>query len=449
LADAVAERLKRGDEGDYWLTLAVLLARLPTQSEVTVAHRMGLLSGGLSVVRQTLVRPRSGLFSMHSFRSVEIAEDGVLVDVDHTSRVEFATGIQRVARETAREWSRAHHPRMVGWTGDRTALRVLGATEAARAMEGGALQRAAKLARWRDKRIVVPAGATYVLPELNVETRSVGRLAAFARFGSSPTRALVFDAIPLTTSEVVDTGMAAKFASYLSAVKFFGRVVAISVAAGVEYSGWRRMLVGSGVAGPEVEVVVLPAGVPGPGVAPVVASPLVLCVGSHEPRKNHGAVLQAAELLWREGLEFSLLFVGGNSWGSDEFVARVERLSAAGRDVRVLHAVDDAVLWGLYRAARFTVFPSLNEGFGLPVVESLSVGTPVVTSSFGSMREIVVAGGGGVLVDPRDDHDVARGMRELLVNDELRERLSVEALARPVRTWADYAADTWTTLTTP
>jgi glycosyltransferase involved in cell wall biosynthesis len=434
---------------DAWFASAVLSASLPVESDVVEISRRARLDGTVIALSSHLGASGASRFlPVLSPRDVEIVVDAVLVDVGHTSTVEFATGIQRVVKEAVRGWHDSHDIQLVGWTSTRSALRRLDAAEQARVL--GGTPSGDSLATHRRRRdVIVPRGGAYLLPELNLERESLQRVAALARFSGLRTGAIGYDTVPISSSETSAFGVSGRFASYLSAVKFFGRVVAISVAAGVEYSGWRRMLVGSGVAGPEVEVVVLPAGVPGPGVAPVVASPLVLCVGSHEPRKNHGAVLQAAELLWREGLEFSLLFVGGNSWGSDEFVARVERLSAAGRDVRVLHAVDDAVLWGLYRAARFTVFPSLNEGFGLPVVESLSVGTPVVTSSFGSMREIVVAGGGGVLVDPRDDHDVARGMRELLVNDELRERLSVEALARPVRTWADYAADTWTTLTTP
>ena len=67
-------------------------------------------------------------------------------------------------------------------------------------------------------------------------------------------------------------------------------------------------------------------------------------------------------------------------------------LQADGRPVESLSAADDDLLWGAYRLARFTVFPSINEGFGLPVAESLGLGTPVITSNFGSMREIAEAG---------------------------------------------------------
>ena len=101
--------------------------------------------------------------------------------------------------------------------------------------------------------------------------------------------------------------------------------------------------------------------------------------------------------------------MGGNSWNSQAFQATLSGLAAAGRPVESISAASDDLLWGGYRVARFTVFPSLNEGFGLPLAESLACGTPAVTSDFGSMREIVELGGGALLVDPRDDHSVADG----------------------------------------
>ena len=135
---------------------------------------------------------------------------------------------------------------------------------------------------------------------------------------------------------------------------------------------------------------------------------MVLCVGSHEPRKNHLAVLHAAELLWREGFAFSLVFIGGNAWRDDRFLEHVERLQDAGRPMVSVRALPDDLLWAAYDLAHCLVFPSLNEGFGLPIAESLASGTPVVTSEFGSMREIA-GHGGGLLVDPRDDHAIAAG----------------------------------------
>jgi glycosyltransferase involved in cell wall biosynthesis len=170
--------------------------------------------------------------------------------------------------------------------------------------------------------------------------------------------------------------------------------------------------------------------------------PMVLVVGSHEPRKNHRAVLHAAELLWREGLNFSLLFVGGNSWNSERFTRALHDLQAAGRPVHAVRALTDDLLRAAYTIAYCTLFPSFNEGFGLPVAESIASGTPVITSNFGSMREIAEPGG-ALLVDPRDDHDIARALRKLLTDDALRASLARETRARPERTWEDYAEQSW------
>ncbi|NTW40028.1 MAG: glycosyltransferase family 4 protein, partial [Cellulomonadaceae bacterium] len=174
---------------------------------------------------------------------------------------------------------------------------------------------------------------------------------------------------------------------------------------------------------------------------------LVLAVGSHEPRKNHLNLLHAAELCWGRGDDFALAFVGGNAWGDREFSRRVAELQALGHPVRVLLGPPDALLGGAYRAARFTVFPSLSEGFGLPVAESLAAGTPVITSDIGSMREIA-SRGGALVVDPHDPRAIAAAMSRLLRDDALLGDLRAQAAARPASTWADYAARAWDALVT-
>ena len=107
--------------------------------------------------------------------------------------------------------------------------------------------------------------------------------------------------------------------------------------------------------------------------------------------------------------------------------------------------VSEQELWAAYRLARFTVFPSLIEGYGLPVAESLASGTPSITSNYGSMAEIA-QGGGALLVDPRSVDDIEEKMRQLLTDGDLLERLRTEALGRDLGTWDDYARDVWSFL---
>lgn len=441
-----AARLLTSAEPDrVWLSMAVLQAALPTSGGVVATRRRIRLDGADAVLASLARRVARSGFGRP--RQVRVISDTVVVDVSHTARTGLATGIQRVARNALRGWSSSHELTLVGWSQDRTALRALSAAEQQNAIHGTAPH--AK--RGAHDVIIVPWRCTYLLPELAIESERTARIAALAEFSGTRTGALGFDCVPITSAETTGSGMGGAFAKNLAALARFDRIATISAAAATEYRGWRRMLSGAGIAGPDIESVMLPADA---GVVDDAALdraraelvtdglPLLLCVGSHEPRKNHLAVLNAAERLWREGREFCLAFVGGNSWGSRQFTIELEQLQVRGRPVKAISAISDELLWSGYLLARATVFPSLNEGFGLPVAESLAMGTPVITSGFGSMREIA-AGGGAVLVDPRDDEDVARGIAEALFDGERNDALRGEARDRTDRTWTEYADAAW------
>jgi len=148
------------------------------------------------------------------------------------------------------------------------------------------------------------------------------------------------------------------------------------------------------VIGNAVDVVFTPEG-------PAAEGEYVLAVGTLEPRKNLGRVVEAAA---RAGAE--LRVVGARGWGG---------VDTAGW----LGEVSDEELAALYRGARALVFPSLYEGFGIPVLEAMASGTPVVTSAGGATEEI--AGGAAVLVDPLDIDAIATGIDEAAGRrDELR-----------------------------
>jgi glycosyltransferase involved in cell wall biosynthesis len=173
---------------------------------------------------------------------------------------------------------------------------------------------------------------------------------------------------------------------------------------------------------------------------------MVLVVGSHEPRKNHLAVLHAAERLWREGQRFNLVLVGAGSWNAAAYQTALQELLGSGRPVQSIRGLPDRLLWAAYRLAHVTLFPSLNEGFGLPVAESLAAGTPVITSDFGSMRDIAAPEGtplGALLVDPRDDDSLTDALRTLLTDQRTYARLKAETREHKERSWDEYATELW------
>jgi len=450
LLEGVGRALAIGSPDRMWLALSVLSGELPDQAAVRRSCRTVELDGPLAALA-AIVAAADRLAPHERGRKwprVEVVAGAVVVDLHHTARALFATGIQRVARESAKRWQRDHDVVLVGWTPGYTALRRLSPSDIERALHGSETDDATS-ADGGD--ILVPWQSTYVAPELPAEPWRVERFHTLVRYSGNQSSVIGFDCVPMTTAETAEEGMGAAFACYLSAVAQTDRVAAISEAVAVEFRGWRAMLKGAGFAGPEITPIPLPGGVPPLAEEtlrtarehlPVAGMPLVLVVGSHEPRKNHRAILHAAELLWREGLEFSMLFVGGNSWNSATFSTALHGLQALNRPVHALTALSDDLLWAAYRIARCTVFTSLNEGFGLPVAESLASGTPVITSNFGSMREIAEPGG-ALLVDPRDDHDISRALKRLLTDDDLHAALTRQAFARPQRTWDQYAAEAW------
>jgi glycosyltransferase involved in cell wall biosynthesis len=165
---------------------------------------------------------------------------------------------------------------------------------------------------------------------------------------------------------------------------------------------------------------------------------LIACVSSFEPRKNHVALLRAAEEVWCEGLQFELELIGRSTgYYGHKVIRQLERLQKAGRPVSWSKHVSDQTLHRAYRESRFTVYPSLMEGFGLPIAESLWHGKPVVCGGNGALGEIA-HGGGCLIVDQTDEEALASGMKKLLTDQVAYERLCNEAHARKFRSWADY-----------
>jgi len=153
-----------------------------------------------------------------------------------------------------------------------------------------------------------------------------------------------------------------------------------------------------------------------------IDGPYFLFVGTLEPRKNLTRLLQAYDSLPLSVKgKMKLVIVGGKGWGKVNFLDMITQLDLTER-VKVLGLVDDATLASLYANAQFLVMPSLYEGFGLPLVEAMSYGTPVLTANNSSMPE--VAGNAGLLVDALDVDSIADGLQEMITNNELRERLA-------------------------
>ena len=154
--------------------------------------------------------------------------------------------------------------------------------------------------------------------------------------------------------------------------------------------------------------------------------PYVLYVGAIEPRKNLDTLLDAWEGFRLRG-DFDLIVAGASGWAGAKTLARL-RAKPRGGSVRYLGYVPEDELPGLTAGASAFVYPSLYEGFGLPVAQAMAAGVAVITSNTSCLPEM--ASGGALLVDPRSAAEIQGAMEKLLTSPELRQELAAAGMAR-------------------
>ncbi len=171
-----------------------------------------------------------------------------------------------------------------------------------------------------------------------------------------------------------------------------------------------------------------------------LSNPYALCVGTIEPRKNLPTLLRA----YAKNLPFfrtrgcRLVLAGRKGWGTAE-VFRTLRSCGLERDVLLTGYVSDAERIPIYRAAQFAVFPSFYEGFGMPLLEAMAAGTPVLASDIPAHREVLADAGRFFAAE--DEDELGRRMRELAEDRDLRRELAERGRRRAcLFTWERSAA---------
>ncbi|MFM8617733.1 MAG: glycosyltransferase [Opitutaceae bacterium] len=374
----------------------------------------------------------------------------LLLDLSHTCHTRARTGVQRVARSLRSALGSGavavtHDPHQRVW-------RTLENWERANLDHpGGARGRGARwplARRWRGnlRRILgpkappLPDNAGLVVPEIFSPAMAAALPEIFAATGG-PRVAIFHDAIALRLPELTPAGTVARFPAYLQELLAFDGIAAVSADsrdALVEY--WRWL----GVARtPPVRAIPLGTDFTPSPAAPATPRdlPLVLCVGSIEGRKNHLALLDAAESLWVRGLRFELRLIGlAQPATGAAALARIAELRSAGRPVIHDGTADDATVAAAYATCAFTVYPSIAEGFGLPVLESVAHGKPCVCSGRGALGE-AAAGGGCLTLSTVTATELAGAIGGLLAEPATLAELSAQARRRPIRNWRDHAAE--------
>jgi glycosyltransferase involved in cell wall biosynthesis len=165
---------------------------------------------------------------------------------------------------------------------------------------------------------------------------------------------------------------------------------------------------------------------------------IVLNVGAIQKRKNIARLVEAFETVDRS---WTLVLSGSCGYGSGEILARIAASPARER-ILIPGYVSPQDLAGWYAKAAIFAFPSLDEGFGMPVLEAMAAGAPVVTSNRSALPEVV--GDAAILVDPEDIEAMCQALRDLTQKEALRNELSDRGRARArLFTWEKAVAETW------
>jgi len=146
----------------------------------------------------------------------------------------------------------------------------------------------------------------------------------------------------------------------------------------------------------------------------------IFSVGTVQPRKNYSRVIRSLDQLRQRGLDIHYAIAGGKGWLEDEMYVTIQETKMDDY-VHLLGFVDDVDLPALYSSSECLVIPSLYEGFGLPILEAMACGVPVVTSNLSSLPE--VAGDATLLVDPLDTDAITENLHILLTNPTQRQQV--------------------------
>lgn len=373
----------------------------------------------------------------------------LLIDLSHTCHTRARTGIQRVVRSLREALGRSglaitHDPFAGCW-------RTLQPWEEANldahapARKRGArwplsARLRGRVAQFRRRTTPLPRNSGVLVPEVFSPPAARAYPALFAAAGG-PRVAIFHDAIALRLPELTPARTVARFPAYLQELLAFDGIAAISEDSRrslLDYWDWLGIR--------NIPVVqTISWGVDLPPAQPVRSSPggnsdpVVLCVASIEGRKNHVALLDACEQLWAGGEKFRLHLIGlAQPQTGAAALAQIVRLQAGGRPLRYDGPVSDGDVHAAYAESAFTVYPSLMEGFGIPVIESLSHGKACICSARGALGESA-EGGGCVTVDPVDAENLSAAIRRLLHSPGEVAALSAAAMRRSFKTWTRYA----------
>lgn len=397
-------------------------------------------------------------------------ESKVWISVTHTANTQSNTGIQRVVRNLSRELQEICNVEFIRWNKKKHKFYPIDPSlKSFRLSEFGGPSASKINSDWKKQEIKSSSGNVLyfarnlglfkkrscielsnflskenndwlLLPELMTSSESKN-IIAYAQDKNLKIASIFYDAIPINHPEWVNDRIRENHSGYMAALASTDLVIPISKNSANDFISFCKRFY---LKLPQVSPCPL-AGDPFESRSNSFKnrfhdSQKILCVGTLEPRKNHRRLLEAYERIALEFPNFSLTLVGAPYKGEKFLIQQVQNLELKYSNFCWKKNTTDEELKQLYQQCTFTVFPSLDEGFGLPILESIAHGKPCITSNFGVMSELA-RDGGCITCDTRSSDALADCIHKLLTDKNLLKKLTFEACSKPVRTWSQYASE--------
>lgn len=262
--------------------------------------------------------------------------------------------------------------------------------------------------------VLVPIDCKIIIPEVPLDIESNSRLSALAENSSNSLICIGYDLIPILSPEFVSRDESERFTHYLSMISRAKKMLCISEQAASEFRGFFQAKESLGAPTPTVKVIDIPV-----DVQEVTQYPLrknsklnILAVGTIELRKGQVETLLACKKLWKENIDLKITFVGKVHAEVDEiWTSLIHGLPED--SFSHLYELSEQELGHLYSSSDLSVFVSKHEGYGLPIVESIMHGTPVLTTNF-NPAFFKVKNSGAIGISSVDSDTIAIELKKLV-----------------------------------
>lgn len=285
-----------------------------------------------------------------------------------------------------------------------------------------------------------------LLPEVTTEIKRIEMIETLSQFYETRFSAIVYDLIPITHPEYCTIGY--DFVHYLRIFRYIDQAICISKYTESELTNAMKLIdrrvskdlrICTSYLGGEFNIVQSES-----DCSVDKTEKMILMVARFEPRKNIRKIAKAInqiQLDYDKDLRF--VIVGNPGWLQEEIISDLNSYINNGAKIEYHFKLPDEVLVELYQKAYFTVFCSIVEGLGLPIIESILFGKPCVTANSGSQAEVADRLGGCYKVDRFNIDSIKSGIRYLLENKDAYEKLKDEASRAKWETWPEYSKEVY------